>query len=508
MSVVQRIMKNLGAMFASNIVSVLTELLQPFIFLHAYGTSLYADWIVLSAAVAYLANLNFGLQTFINQDLAVRYNRGEREGYHVQQSTALRLLLGIVLAAATVCLVIFALPVEKLLHLSISHRAATWTLYLIALQILTGNLIFSYFAGNFMGVGLAHRGTHWGNAQRLCTTLLLCGLAWWHAPFPLMAGAQLALYLFFVVAVLVDLRRLAPDIFPTLRHWDRSALSGILKPSGYFGLIFWSTFLSFQLPVLLLQRMAGPQTVVLFTLGRKLFGMARQVLNGITQSMGPEITRLFGQGDWSAMIKLYDYSERLIFFLTTVGNTALYIASPLLLLLWMHRPGLFQSTAYVLLAAVNITLCVKEHKYQFQFATNTHTVLAKVMFTGYIIMVVVSLVTIRRYGLNGFLWTWLLVEMVQTALILRMNKELFTGKEGTSVAAVDAGYLLRLAGVSTAGLIAGMFLLRHTREWSYTLQAGSDLVLIALIAGVAFFVFQMAGMGKQMRAKLASRFGG
>jgi O-antigen/teichoic acid export membrane protein len=492
-------------MFTSNMVSVLNELLLPFVFLHTYGTVLYADWIVLSAAVAYLSNLNFGMQTFINQDLAVRYGRGEREGYHTQQSTALRMLLGIVVIAAILCLSVFVMPVERWLGLSLSHAATAWTLYFIALQILLGNLLFSYFAGNFMGVGMAHRGTHWGNAQRLCTTLLLSGLAFLHLPFPVLAASQFFLYLLFTVALLIDLRRVAPDIFPSLKYWDRSAVSAILKPSGYFGLIFWSTFLSFQLPVLLLQKLAGPTAVVIFTIGRKIFGMGRQVLNGMTQSMGPEITRLYGTGDWTALSKLYDYSERFIFFLVTVGNSAILFISPLVLLLWLHRPNLFQVWPYVLLCAINIVLCVKEHKYQFQFSTNTHTELAKVMFFGYLVLAGLAIVGIRQAGLTGFLWAWLAVELVQTVFIFSMNRRLFEGRVAAVTA--DSTYGLLLAAISVCALAAGAIMLPRSFAWGYAQRIAVDILMTATVAATAFLVFRMQGISGDLRKRIQGRIG-
>jgi len=488
-------------MVASNIVSILTELVQPFVFLHSYGTGMYADWIVLSAAVAYLSNLNFGLQTFINQDLAVRYNRGEFAGYHVQQSTALRILIGIVAVAAGVCLIVFVLPVERLLHLSLSHGRAATTLYLIALQILIGNLIFTYFAGNFMGVGLAHRGTHWQNAQRLATTVLLTTLAWERVAFPVLAGAQLVLYLLFVIGVLIDLRYMAPDIFPTLRHWDHSSLGAILKPSGYFGLIYWSTFLSFQLPVILLQQMIGPTAVVIFTLMRKIFGLVRQVLNGITQSMGPEITRLYGAENWNALFQLYDSSERLIFFLISSVNPAVFFCSPLLLLLWMHKPGLFELVPYLMMCAVSIVLCVKEHKYQFQFSSNNHIELARMMFWSYIVMTVVSIGAIHYAGMSGLLGTWLVTEIFQAITIMRMNRGLFQNYD------LRSRYIWRLTVLGVCSLACGYVLLRYWQMGSYWAQIARDTGLISVITAVAFYVFQISDLSKQLRERLASRFG-
>src|ERR1700760_3442425 len=118
MGSLRRILKNLFALFVANMNTLLNQLLLPPIFLHRYGIALYGEWLALSVGVAYLRTLNFGIQTFVNQDLTVRFHRGEFELYHVRQSTALRLLLGICSVAATLCLVIFFAHPSRLLRLT------------------------------------------------------------------------------------------------------------------------------------------------------------------------------------------------------------------------------------------------------------------------------------------------------------------------------------------------------------------------------------------------------
>ena len=100
MSTLPRILKNLGAILTGRLLSILQQLVLPPIFIHLYGLAGFGEWIVLSGAISALGFLNFGVQTYMNQDLAVRYQRGEMEGYRIRQSTAMRLLLGIVVVAA------------------------------------------------------------------------------------------------------------------------------------------------------------------------------------------------------------------------------------------------------------------------------------------------------------------------------------------------------------------------------------------------------------------------
>ena len=498
------IVKNLSAIFTSNVISIITELLLPGLFLRYYGPILYADWIVLSSAVSYLQTLNFGLQTYVNQDLAVRYNRGELEGFHVRQSTVLRALLSATFFAAIACLVIFILPIERILNLSLPHNQAAFALYFIALQILIGALIFSYFSGAFMGVGLAHRGNYWNNAQRFANAAVLCMLAFFHQPLQVLAFSQFAVYMVMLAGLLIDLKRQAPEIFPTLRHWDKEGFVAILLPSFYFGLLQWSNFFGYELPLVLLLKFAGPIPVVIFNQGRKIFSFGRQILTGLSQSLGPEITRTFGQNDWPKLSKLYDYSERVIFAAVASLNIPIFLFSPILLRLWLRREGYFDLNTFLLLGITAAVICVKEHKIQFQYSTNTHEALARIHFLGYMAMCAVSVGTIHYFKLIGLVGTWLATEIVMTLAVVHLNKKLFAAHEKLSTV-----YLARLATLSAAGFTVAYVVLRHTQiaQWGLLDYIASGALVSFAVVAASYYLFDISKLTVFLKQKLQAKFG-
>lgn len=499
MGILTRILKILAALMTSNLVSLVTKLLLPPIFLFRYGTTLYGEWIALSGAVAYLSTLNFGIQTYVTQDLTVRYQHNELEAYHLQQSTALRVLLGILGSAALVCLVVFALPVNQWLRLTLSQKVTSWTLYLLALQILLG-VLFNYFTGMFMVLSRAHLGVLWVNGLRLAVVLGTSAGAWLSWSFPVLAGLQVAIYLAGILLVLLHIYAVAPEIFPRIHLWDRAAVQGILKPSSYFGLISMSTFLSYEVPVLILQRETGPFVVVVFTMMRTIFSMCRQMLNAPTQAMGAEITRLFGRQEWRELTAVYTYSERMIFSAIPVVNLGVLVFSPVLLMVWLHRPNLFDLFAYVVMAAISMTLSAKEHKFQFQFSTNTHEQLARIMFFSYVALVVLSVPMVHWLGMLGFLYTWLAVEIFQIVRIIDLNKQLFshTGQHRLT-------YVYRLVALCGVGLFVAAVVLSHTYRDLYRWQFVAALSVSVGLAIAAFFLFDMGIIVKKLWAKTRAR---
>jgi O-antigen/teichoic acid export membrane protein len=507
----QRILKNLGTTFTGKIISVLQQVIVPAVFTYHYGRVGFGEWMALSGAVAALVTLNFGVQTFMNQDLAIRFNRGDIEGYHIRQSTALRLLCGVVVGAALLLLVLFLFPFDTLLRLDISRHAAQLTLYLLALQVLL-TILFGYFVGLFMGVNLAHRAGNWNNTQALVSALGLLAGVEFHAPFPVLAGIQLAALCAGTAAVLVDLHRTAPRVFPSLRFWDASILPEVLKGSGYFGLIEMSTFLVYQAPLMIMLRLIGPVAVADFTYMRTIFSMCRQVLQMFSSAMGAEITTLFGRRDWPVLARLYNYSERLVFFLISLVNLTVLMASPVLITLWIHvKPakgaahttvsGLFAVYPYLLASAVSMVVSLKEHKAQFQFSTNTHVEMARMVFASYITLVLVSVGAIHAAGVIGFLWTWLAVESLQAAYLVRLNNRLFLHVE-----TLDTAYIVRLVLFCLVGLLVAFAALPHTSLLPIWKQSGIAAVVAAVVGVIGWQLFRMREVYANIRGQIAKRF--
>lgn len=499
MGILTRILKILAALLTSNLVSLVTKLLLPPIFLFRYGTTLYGEWLALSGAVAYLSTLNFGIQTYVTQDLTVRYQHNDLDRYHLQQSTSLRVLLGILGSAAIVCLVIFALPIQRWLRLTLSQRVATETLYLLALQILLG-VLFGYFTGMFMVLSRAHIGVLWVNGLRMAMVIVVSAGAWMRLSFPVLASLQLGVYVLGTLLVLLHIYWVAPEIFPKVSLWDRSAVRSILRPSGYFGLISMSTFLSYEVPVLILQREVGPFVVVAFTVMRTIFSMCRQFLNAPTQAMGAEITRLFGREEWRELTSVYNYSERLIFSLIPTVNLSVLIISPVLLTIWLHKPALFAVFPYVVMAAISMTLSAKEHKFQFQFSTNTHEELARIMFFSYVTLAVITVPMVQWQGMLGFLYSWLAVEIFQFVRIVQLNQRLFAHTGDHKLI-----YIYRLAWLCAFGLSIAGTILAHTHALAYRVQFGAAFGVCITVAFIAFFLFDMRIIVQKLSARIGKR---
>ncbi len=503
MSRLGAVAKNLTATFSSHAVAVLQQLLLTPFFLKNYGAAGFGEWLTLSASVSYLGTLDFGIQTFVNQDLTVRYCGGNMKEFHVVQSTALRMLLCIIVSVGTLALASLSLPLEHWLKMdgtgsgpALAPQVVRETVYALALQVLV-SILFGFIAGQFMVLGKAHIGGYWYNAKNLSVIIfsLICIIL--HASFYMIALAQLFAAGLCTCGVLFTLYRTGPDIFPTLRYWDGTLVPKILKPSGYFAVLFSCQFIVYQAPVLILDWAIGPISVAIFSVSRTIFSMTRNIINGISQSMGPEITRLYGQSDWPRLERLYDYSERLIFAAIPLVNAGVLLLCPLLLSLWLRKPQMFVPIVYLLFAATSVVISAKEHKLSFQYYTNRHRDMARFMLATYVSLVGLWILIVPKYGIRGLLIGWLATESVQAIYTMHLNISLFKNNGQLSLK-----YPLRLMAFACTLLIVLLPLLPRIASRGLVSQGIAAFIVIAVISIVTFRVFDLKPLWSTIRGRL------
>ena len=497
----RRLLQLLFTSFLGQGVTVISQLLVPPFFLRFFGLEVYGEWIALSASVNYLGTLNYGIQTYANNEMTILYNRGDVEGAKTIQSSAFRLLLLFFVTFAIAGLVVFALPIASMLKLKheTQHVAAV-TLYLLILQI-AFNMMFSLLANSYMVVGLLHRGNYFQSAQRLVMILSLATAIYMRASFPVLASIQLgSLFLFFLI-ILADLRRIAPVLLPSLRYGSWRQVAAIVKPSGHFGLIAIAGFLTWQGPVLIIQRVLGPAAVGVFSLVRVVFQMSRQILSIASSTIGQDITLLVGKDDWKQLRRLYDLSERIVLFLIPIVSVGSLLMCPFLFTIWLHKRNLYTPQLCILMAIVSAVLGIKEHKTQFQSSSNKHEDLSVFILWGYAIMLAVATVAMKFYGLSGFMVTWLVWEIIQTRFVLGLNDRLFPAEHGISVAPV-----MKLSVFMTIAFALASYPAYREANWPLVWVVACACGVTAVLGAAAYFVFDVDELRSLLMARFRNRF--
>jgi O-antigen/teichoic acid export membrane protein len=240
--------------------------------------------------------------------------------------------------------------------------------------------------------------------------------------------------------------------------------------------------------------------VAIFSITRTIFSMTRNVMNAFTQAIGPEVTTLYALGDWPRLSRLYDYSERLVFALIPIANIGTLFLCPLLLTIWLRKPQMFIPDIYLLCAAVSIVMSAKEHKFQFQFSTNTHRELARFMFATYLLLVASWFLLVPRFGITGLLWAWFTAELTQVLYIMRLNHRFFAHHQ-----TLDIKYPLRLTLLSLAALAATFATLPSTAHLPLLEQAALAIAVGLAILALDIPLFHLVPVWSTLRTLLQKR---
>lgn len=494
---IKRILKLLLGTFLSQGVTVISQLIIPRFFTQYFGIEFFGEWNVLSASVNYLGTLNYGIQTYSNNEMTIRYNSGDIEGAKTIQGSAFRLLTVLFISFAILGLVVFLLPIQSLLKLrhETTHVAAL-TMYLLILQF-AFNMGFSLLSNSYMTVGLLHRGNYFQSAQRLFMILAVGFALYKRASFPVLAGIQLgSLFLFFIL-VLIDLRRVAPVLIPSFRYGTWKEVKQILKPSGHFGLISIAGFITWQAPTILIQLVLGPAMVGVFALTRTIFQMSRQILAIASSTFGQDITLLVGSRDWRQLRRLYDLSERIVLFLIPIVSVGSLLLTPFLFVIWQNKRAFYEPQLCFLMAIISAVLGIKEHKTQFQSSSNQHEDLSVFILWGYIIMMLVSLVTMHFWGLTGFLLTWLTWEIIQTRYVVSLNHRMFPADYNISTRP-----LVKLCIFMVGAFALAAYPAYREVTWKLGLTVLTAFTITIALGIAAYFVFEV----DEIRILLAGRF--
>src|SRR5664279_4771928 len=286
----QRMLKLLAAMVASQGINIVTQLLVPALFIRKYGVPVYGEWLVLSAAVSSLVTLNFGITTYVCNELTMLYQRKEMEHYYRLQASTLRLLLGILGFGLLILPVVFLIPVARLLHLHISQRDAASVLFFLGATVLVG-ILQGNLSTMYMVISRMHRGSFWTNCNSVLRTAVLLLLISLHCSFVVLALGGLLVALVSLVPMYIDFCVIAPDLKPTLSPYDWPTAKATLKPSGMFALLFFQNVLAFQVPVILIQQVLGGSAVVVFSISRTIFALVRQIISSVSAAIAPESPR-------------------------------------------------------------------------------------------------------------------------------------------------------------------------------------------------------------------------
>jgi O-antigen/teichoic acid export membrane protein len=332
----RRLAVNYFFQLLNQLVRICEQLLLVPLFLSAWGTDIYKDWVVLYAIMVFLTSCNFGTETYFGNRFIDFVARNDREAFRRELMTSLfctlavgALVLGASYAvlfgysggllpsgleAATIyrCLLLMTLPV-----VFIFAQQTLLTVYRAEGEFSRGECAYAIYAC----------------VQMIAVTIALA------AKLPPTAAASVYLVMpgLLLIGIMIDLKLRYRDIVFGLRVPTLADLRRILPQS----LLFFTLPLSLALvqsgPVMLFGAMGVAALPVLsYTLIRTFTGLTRQAANQFAVGSGIEMARHQVRGEGEACRRLYDATGQIVTILVGLfGGFTIWAADPFLTL-WTH----------------------------------------------------------------------------------------------------------------------------------------------------------------------------
>ncbi|MGY8527336.1 lipopolysaccharide biosynthesis protein [Paracidovorax citrulli] len=332
-----RILRGIGANAFGQAVTVLTQLLSVPLFLSAWGAERYGIWIMLITVPVYLGLLDFGFTGVAANRINMLVAGGrQRDALVCFQST-----LGLVLVFA----VVFTLPAIALTGL-FADEVGRWTgttpgesmtgMLMIAIQVF-GYMVALLSYGVFWSGGRYAEATMWHNAFRLLEFLLLAGgVLFLDGGFLLLLTLLAVSRLLLLVVLYVRMRALAPWAEFGLRLFSLAELKSMRGAAIAFNAFPIGNALNMQGMTLVAGLVFGPTFVAFFNAMRTLSRIPFQLGQLISQALSPEIGRLYGERNATALRALYRNAMAASVALASACGGVLYVLGDWICQHWTH----------------------------------------------------------------------------------------------------------------------------------------------------------------------------
>lgn len=332
-----RLGRTLSAQAYGQVVTIAVQLALVPLLLHAWGTQVYASWLLLSAVPFYLTFSDMGFTFVAKNAMVMAVAAGRREAaVGVFHSVFALLCIAVPLLLAASVASILTLDLSRLLALEgVSDEAARATLLLLVFNV----LLYQFFLLVCAGIRSENRPASeatWAASARLGDGAAVAFAALVGGGIVAAAAAIVAARLLFLIGGYRWLRVRTAWLRLGLAHADRAVFARLWRPALAYTALPFGQALLIQGPVLAVGSKLGATATVVFATSRTVARLGTALVNMINNSVISEFAALEGAGDRRGAERLFRAQIRLTLAATVLYGAAVLAVAPLALRLLTH----------------------------------------------------------------------------------------------------------------------------------------------------------------------------
>jgi O-antigen/teichoic acid export membrane protein len=411
-------------MALSPIVTVFIQLVTVPVLLHVWGATKYGEWLVLSAIPSYLTFSDLGFGDASRSDMCMRVARNDREGaLETFQSSWILLTVVSVVALLLASLITWWIPWQRWLHLpSLSNLDAAKIILVLGAYVAASQQN-SIVESGYRSDGHFANGVFGLLIQRLTETIAATAVA-------ILGGSLLAVACTYLVASClctivysILLCRLSPWIKFGIGHASMKSIKQLLAPATAFMAFPLGYALSLQGFTIVIATTLGPIAVVSFSTLRTLSRPVLQLTTVIKNSMWPELSRAFGEGNLPLARRLNRLAWRGSLGISVFGGLFLWVMGPHIYRLWLRHDVNFDATCFHVLLLVAVVSSLWDMGAVIPMSINGHGRVALLYAGAALVSLGVAWALSARLGTVGAAIALLAMDGFMTAYVLRTDLE-------------------------------------------------------------------------------------
>ncbi len=412
--IAERLVKGIGSNILGQIIGITSSIILVPVFLKYWGSSVYGEWIALSAAISYFALLDFGVQTYVVNRITQAYATGRMEDLHRDLHSSLQIFLIVVSLGLVVLFCIVGLiPLKDILGLKETGKlTANLTFIFLGCNTLFVSIPMGLISGLYRATGAYSRGQMIGNLFRVLLLGLTIGIICGRFSMAVLAFCTLLFTISSATFILFELHRFRPEINIGLKMGDISFGWYLLLPSLLFLLMTIAGAINIQGTVLIVSGFLGGIAVAQFNTTRTLSNIIIQLGSMVNSAIWPEITSLESQGEQGRLRVLYKYLTKVNLFLAILAALLLHFVGPTLYLLWTGHHLNFNLLLLDIFLVQVVFMAFWNTSATILMATNNHKYYSWLYLGSSVLTVILALFFIRVWGMTGVALSGLIADIV------------------------------------------------------------------------------------------------
>jgi O-antigen/teichoic acid export membrane protein len=426
MSVRKRFARSFLAQIYAQASGILIQLALVPVLIHAWGTTLYGTWLLLTAVPFYLTFSDFGFTFIAKNEMVMAVAAGDRAAaVRTFQSVFVMLSCAIPVVFLAMAGPPFLLDLSRLLSLhGYPNDQARKVFAVLVLNV----ALYQYFPLLCGGIRAENRPATeamLAATSRLCEGMMIAIVALFGGNLLHAATAALANRVVFLCITYIWMRRLSPWVDLGWSHARLDEIKRLFHPALAYMFMPLAQAVMIQGPVLVIGNLLDPATVVIFSTSRTLARLGTAGTNMLTNSFVTEFAARAGQGDRVGFAALFR-TELMLCGLAIGGYVAgIFLLDDRLMQLFTHGRVAIIEPFFGMIVAGVVAEMIWATLFTPISAVNRHRSTTYTYFVLCIAGIVLCYVLTARFGLIGASAYVLLVNAIMipvTAVVSRPSR--------------------------------------------------------------------------------------